>query len=88
MYLTKCLQTVAGYPVAWVSNQFQQYVYDVTDFVVAPVHDDTNVTVAREAAYLYGLNVTPRPDAEKSPTGDVGSMMQVMLKNAHTTCLV
>ncbi|EIW63844.1 glycoside hydrolase [Trametes versicolor FP-101664 SS1] len=62
--------TVAGHPVAWVSNQFQQYVYDVTDFVVAPVNNDTNVTVALESAYLYGLNVTARPDAEISPTGD------------------
>ncbi|KAI0354764.1 glycoside hydrolase [Trametes cingulata] len=62
--------TVAGHPVAWVSNQFQQYVYDVTDFIVAPVQNDTNVTVALESAYLYGLNVTSRPDAEISPTGD------------------
>ncbi|KAI0673928.1 glycoside hydrolase [Trametes maxima] len=62
--------TVAGHPVAWVSNQFQQYVYDVTDFVVAPAQNDTNVTVALESAYLYGLNVTSRPDAEISPTGD------------------
>ncbi|CDO76483.1 Glycoside Hydrolase Family 2 protein [Trametes cinnabarina] len=62
--------TVSGHPVAWVSNQFQQYVYDVTDFIVAPVHNDTNITVALESAYLYGLNVTSRPDAEISPTGD------------------
>ncbi|KAI0778937.1 glycoside hydrolase [Trametes elegans] len=62
--------TVAGHPVAWVNNQFQQYVYDVTDFVVAPVNNDTNVTVAFGSAYLYGLNVTSRPDAEFSPTGD------------------
>ncbi|KAI0370038.1 glycoside hydrolase [Pilatotrama ljubarskyi] len=62
--------TVAGHPVAWVSNQFQQYVYDVTDFIVAPVRNDTNITVALESAYLYGLNVTSRPDAELSPTGD------------------
>ncbi|KAH9885437.1 glycoside hydrolase [Cubamyces lactineus] len=62
--------TVAGHPVAWVSNQFQQYVYDVTDFVAAPVKHDTNVTVALESAYFYGLNVTARPDAEISPTPD------------------
>ncbi|KAI0640219.1 glycoside hydrolase [Trametes polyzona] len=62
--------TVAGHLVAWVSNQFQQYVYDVTDFIVAPVNNDTNVTVALESAYYYGLNVTSRPDAEISPTGD------------------
>lgn len=73
LYSTECLQTVAGHPVAWVSNQFQQYVYDVTDMVVAPVNNDTNVTVALESAYSYGLNVTARPDAEISPTGDVSS---------------
>ncbi|OSD01219.1 glycoside hydrolase family 2 protein [Trametes coccinea BRFM310] len=62
--------TVSGHPVAWVSNQFQQYVYDVTDFIVAPAQNDTNVTVALESAYTYGLNITSRPDAEISPTGD------------------
>ncbi|KAI8981306.1 glycoside hydrolase [Trametes punicea] len=62
--------TVSGHPVAWVNNQFQQYVYDITDFIVAPVDDDTNVTVALESAWLYGLNVTSRPDAEISPTPD------------------
>ncbi|KAI0830870.1 glycoside hydrolase [Trametes gibbosa] len=62
--------TVAGHPVAWVSNQFQQYVFDVTDFLAEPVHRNTNITVALESAYHYGLNVTSRPDAEISPTGD------------------
>ena len=60
-------QTVAGHQVAWVNNQFQQYVYDVTDLVATPVHGNTNVTVAFESAWLYGLNVTARPDVEVQP---------------------
>ncbi|KAM5539879.1 hypothetical protein V8D89_006382 [Ganoderma adspersum] len=62
--------SVAGHPVAWVNNQFQQYVYDVTDLIRSPVNHDTNITVAFESAWYYGLNVTSRPDAEISPTGD------------------
>ncbi|OBZ70764.1 Beta-mannosidase A [Grifola frondosa] len=62
--------TVAGHPVAWVDNQFRQYVYDISHLIASPVHHDTNVTVALESAYFYGLNVTSRPDAEISPTGD------------------
>ncbi|RPD64762.1 glycoside hydrolase [Lentinus tigrinus ALCF2SS1-6] len=62
--------TVAGHPVAWVNNEFQQYVYDVTDLILAPVNNDTNLTVALESAWYYGLNVTARPDAEASLTGD------------------
>lgn len=68
---TRREQTVAGHPVAWVNNQFRQYTFDVTDFVVSPVNNDTNVTVAFESAWHYGLSVTARPDAESSPTGDV-----------------
>ena len=64
-------QSVAGHPVAWVNNQFQQYVYDVTDLIHSPVSHDTNITVAFESAWYYGLNVTSRPDAEASPTGNV-----------------
>ena len=64
-------QSVAGHPVAWVNNQFQQYVYDVTDLIHSPVNHDTNITVAFESAWYYGLNVTSRPDAEVSPTGNV-----------------
>ncbi|KAI0733020.1 glycoside hydrolase superfamily [Fomitopsis betulina] len=50
--------TVAGHPVAWVDNQFRQYVYDVTDMINSPSESDNNITVAFESAYLYGLNVT------------------------------
>ena len=51
-------QTVAGHPVAWVDNQFRQYVYDVTDLISSPSESDNNITVSFESAYLYGLNVT------------------------------
>ena len=57
--------------MAWVDNQFRQYVYDISDLIASPTADDTNVTVSLESAYLYGLNVTSRPDAEISPTPDV-----------------
>lgn len=56
--------TVAGHPVAWVNNQFRQYIYDVTDLLASPSPHDTNLTVAFESAWWYGLNVTSRPDAE------------------------
>ncbi|KAI0701284.1 glycoside hydrolase [Cerioporus squamosus] len=62
--------TVAGHPVDWVNNQFRQYVYDVTDLILTPFSNDTNLTVALESAWYYGVNVTARPDAEISPTGD------------------
>ncbi|KIP03456.1 glycoside hydrolase family 2 protein [Phlebiopsis gigantea 11061_1 CR5-6] len=56
--------TVAGHPLAWVNNQFRQYVYDVTDMLASPSAHDKNLTVAFESAWLYGLNVSSRPDAE------------------------
>ncbi|KAH8077515.1 glycoside hydrolase family 2 protein [Cristinia sonorae] len=61
--------SVAGHPVAWVDNQFRQYVYDISSLIESPI-GHTNVTVSLESAYHYGLNVTSRPDAEISPTGD------------------
>lgn len=57
-------QTVAGHPVAWVNNQFRQYVYDVTELLASPLGGDTNLTVAFESAWFYGQNVTSRPDVE------------------------
>lgn len=63
---------MAGHPVAWVNNQFRQYVYDVTDMLASPSVHDKNLTVAFESAWLYGLNVTARPDVEWVP-GDVVS---------------
>ncbi|KAF8729833.1 hypothetical protein AX14_005932 [Amanita brunnescens Koide BX004] len=59
--------TWAGHPVAWVNNQFQQYVFDVSN-LMTPV-GDKNLTVAFESAWHYGLNVTRRPDAEAFPIG-------------------
>ncbi|KAI0358698.1 glycoside hydrolase [Trametes cingulata] len=56
--------TLAGHPVAWVNNQFQQYVYDVTDFLRAPVNNDTALVISFESAYLYGRNVSMRADVE------------------------
>ncbi|KAA1472788.1 glycoside hydrolase family 2 protein [Dentipellis sp. KUC8613] len=62
--------TLAGHPVAWVNNEFQQYVYDVSDLLVSPVGNDTNLTLAFESAWFYGMNVTNRPDTEPFPGGD------------------
>lgn len=64
-------QTVAGHPVAWVNNQFRQYVYDITDLIRSPEHGDRNITVSFESAYTYGLNVTSRPDVEWTINDDV-----------------
>ncbi|KAL0955666.1 hypothetical protein HGRIS_001893 [Hohenbuehelia grisea] len=63
--------TFAGHPIAWVNNQFQQYVFDVSGLLDSPLNNDTNVTVAFESAWTYGLNVTARPDAEDFLTGIV-----------------
>ncbi|EMD33740.1 glycoside hydrolase family 2 protein [Gelatoporia subvermispora B] len=61
--------TLAGQPVAWVNNQFQQYVFDITN-VVGSETTDANITVAFESAWLYGQNVSSLPDVEFSPTID------------------
>ncbi|KAJ6476699.1 glycoside hydrolase family 2 protein [Mycena vitilis] len=53
--------TVADQPVAWVNNQFRQYVFDVS-FLSGVTAG--NLTVVFESAYYYGLNVSMRPDAE------------------------
>ena len=75
------LETVAGHPVAWVNNQYQQYVYDVTDLILSPRDNDTNLTVALESAWYYGLNVTARPDAERLAAIDVSA-------SAPQTCVI
>ncbi len=74
--LLTVIKTVAGHPVAWVNNQFRQYVFDISDILpsTSSSQHDTNLTVAFESAYHYGLNVTSRPDAEISPTGDVSPL--------------
>ncbi|EPQ57141.1 glycoside hydrolase [Gloeophyllum trabeum ATCC 11539] len=59
--------TLAGNPVAWVNNQFRQYIFDVTDKLASPHAGDKNLTVAFESAWYYGLNVTSRSDAQHFP---------------------
>ncbi|KAF7377200.1 Glycoside hydrolase family 2 protein [Mycena sanguinolenta] len=53
--------TLADRPVAWVNNQFRQYIFDVS-FLRGITTG--NLTVAFESAYYYGQNVSMRPDAE------------------------
>ncbi|KAJ7187692.1 glycoside hydrolase family 2 protein [Mycena pura] len=53
--------TLAGQPIAWVNNQFRQYVFDVSFLRQVTTG---NLTVEFESAYWYGLNVSSRPDAE------------------------
>ena len=74
------LETVAGHPVAWVNNQYQQYVYDVTDLILSPTDNDTNLTVALESAWYYGLNVTARPDAERLAAIDVSACVSKVMR--------
>lgn len=59
------LQTMLGQPIAWVNNQFRQYVYDVSTVLGRNISiGNNNLTVAFEAAAAYGLNVSARPDME------------------------
>ena len=55
-----------GEPVAWVNNQFRQYVFDVSTIVSNGTvsRRDNNLTVAFEAAATYGLNVSTLPEME------------------------
>ncbi|KAI0065586.1 glycoside hydrolase family 2 protein [Artomyces pyxidatus] len=59
--------TLAGHPIAWVNNQFQQYVFDVSDAIASPLGKNTNLTLSFESAWYYGLNASTRPDAESFP---------------------
>ncbi|KAJ7880790.1 glycoside hydrolase family 2 protein [Mycena olivaceomarginata] len=52
--------TLAERPIAWVNNQFRQYVFDVS--FLSEITSG-NLTVAFESAYYYGQNVSSRPDA-------------------------
>ncbi|VDB87113.1 unnamed protein product [Peniophora sp. CBMAI 1063] len=58
--------TLAEQPVAWVANEFQQYVFNVTDILsTTNTSLNTNLTLAFESAYLYGLNASgPAPDTQ------------------------
>ncbi|KZT04086.1 glycoside hydrolase family 2 protein [Laetiporus sulphureus 93-53] len=66
--------TVAGHPTAGVNNQFRQYVYNVTNMhmLASPSESDSNITVAFESAYFYGLIVTSLPGTEVSLISDFG----------------
>ncbi|KIJ51534.1 glycoside hydrolase family 2 protein [Sphaerobolus stellatus SS14] len=59
------LLTLADQPVAWTDNEFRQYTFNVTHIVSSIERQkNKNLTVSLESAYLYGLNVSSRPDAE------------------------
>ncbi|KAF5390415.1 hypothetical protein D9757_005257 [Collybiopsis confluens] len=62
--------TFAGVPVAWVNNQFRQYVFDLTPHIPTAAASGGNLTIDFESAYWYGLNVSSRPDAESFPGGN------------------
>ncbi|KAJ7030709.1 glycoside hydrolase family 2 protein [Mycena alexandri] len=53
--------TLVDRPVAWVNNQFRQYVFDVSFLNEISAG---NLTVAFESAYYYGLNISTRADFE------------------------
>ncbi|KAJ7901256.1 glycoside hydrolase family 2 protein [Mycena leptocephala] len=61
--------TLAGKPVAWVNNQFRQYVFDVS--WLRNEKSPGNLTVAFESAYFYGRNVSRRADFDPWLPGDV-----------------
>ncbi|TDL26125.1 glycoside hydrolase [Rickenella mellea] len=61
--------TLAGHPVAWVNNQFRQYVFDISNIVSKATKGSMNLTVDFESAYYYGLNVSTRADMETFPGG-------------------
>ena len=64
-------QTLAERPVAWVANEFQQYVFNVTDILSTSAgSSDKNLTVALESQYLYGLNASG-PSVDTQTWGDV-----------------
>ncbi|KAI0047743.1 glycoside hydrolase family 2 protein [Auriscalpium vulgare] len=60
--------TLGGRPIAWVNNQFQQYVFDVSHALQSPLRWDKNLTITFQSAWHYGLNVSTRPDAESFPS--------------------
>lgn len=54
-----------------MNNQFQQYVYDVTDYLGSPVKNDTTLNIAFESPFIYGQNVSARPDVPSQVAVDV-----------------
>lgn len=53
-----CLQ------VAWVNNQFRQFVFDVSSITSGPIGANKNLTITFEPAYAYGLNVSALPEIQ------------------------
>ena len=81
-------KTLAEQPVAWVNNEFQQYVFNVTDILsTADSSTDTNLTLSFESPYLYGLNASGfAPDDQTF--GDViipslSSAREIKITNVH-----
>ncbi|KAI0829783.1 glycoside hydrolase family 2 protein [Trametes gibbosa] len=58
--------TIAGHPLAWVNNQFQQYVYDVTDYLASPLQDDQTLHIDFESPLIYGQNISSRLDVQST----------------------
>lgn len=58
--------------VYWILIISRRYAFNVTD-IVSSIHTatDKNLTVTFESAWLYGLNVSSRSDAESLGGGDV-----------------
>lgn len=69
--------------MAWVSNEFQQYVFNVTDILsTVDSGESGNLTVAFESPYLYGLNASGfAPDSETF--GDVRLSRYFTYRNCH-----
>lgn len=67
--------------MAWVNNEFQQYVFNVTDIMsTVDAGPNANLTVAFESPYLYGLNASGfAPDSQTF--GDV-SLQIAFVKHA------
>ncbi|KAK7000570.1 glycoside hydrolase family 2 protein [Favolaschia claudopus] len=54
--------TLADRPIAWVNNEFRQYVFDVS---FLNEMTSGNLTIEFESAYWYGQNVSSRPDTQQ-----------------------
>ncbi|KAF7369433.1 Glycoside hydrolase family 2 protein [Mycena venus] len=65
--------TLAERPIAWVNNQFRQYVFDVSFLKEVT---SGNLTVAFESAYYYGQNVSSRPDTEAEAANVLNSFFE------------
>ncbi|TFK44116.1 glycoside hydrolase family 2 protein [Crucibulum laeve] len=65
------LKSLAGHAIAWTNNQFRQYIFDVTDYIICDqCNKEANLTITFESPYVYGQNVSSRSDAETVPGGN------------------